>query len=134
MKLAVNPTKVIGWKLLLPIAGAIALGVLTVSLLLLRQEPDRSVATLYAGTGTTSAERVAVDFREGDLDAQLPPDAIPPLNYPAFVPWSQAKLNDQTYVIGVSINRESKAYLIEVLNFREMVNDTVGGVPVLVTW
>ena len=134
MHLVVNPTKVIGWKLLLPIAVVIALVVLIGSLLLLLQESDRSVATLYAGTGTSSAERVAVDFSEGHLDVQLSPDAIPPLNYPPFVPWSQARLNDQTYVIGVSINGESKAYPIEVLNFREMVNDTVGGVPVLVTW
>jgi len=37
-------------------------------------------------------------------------------------------------VIGVEINGEAKAYAIGPLNAREMVNDTVGGVPILVTW
>ena len=36
--------------------------------------------------------------------------------------------------MGLAINGEAKAYPVEVLNFREMVNDVVGGVPVLVTW
>ena len=34
----------------------------------------------------------------------------------------------------VAINGEAKAYAIGPLNGREMVNDTVGGTPVLVTW
>ena len=37
-------------------------------------------------------------------------------------------------VIGVAINGEAKAYAVGPLNSREMVNDTVGGVPILVTW
>ena len=36
--------------------------------------------------------------------------------------------------MGVEINGESKAYPVGPLNYREMVNDVVGGVPVLVTW
>ena len=45
-----------------------------------------------------------------------------------------ASLRPEDLVIGVTINRESKAYPIGPLNFREMVSDVVGGVPVLVTW
>ena len=37
-------------------------------------------------------------------------------------------------MIGVAINGESKAYPVGPLNFREMVNDVVGGVPILVSW
>ena len=37
-------------------------------------------------------------------------------------------------VIGVSIAGDSRAYPIRVLRFREMVNDELGGVPILVTW
>ncbi len=44
------------------------------------------------------------------------------------------QLKHQDLVIGVAINGESKAYPVGTLNFREMVNDVVGGVPILVTW
>ena len=36
--------------------------------------------------------------------------------------------------MGVTINGESKAYPVGMLNFRETVIDEVGGVPILVTW
>lgn len=61
-------------------------------------------------------------------------DAIAPIYDPQFAPASQAPYDDNELVIGVEINNEAKAYAIGPLNSREMVNDTVGGVPVLVTW
>ena len=61
-------------------------------------------------------------------------DAIIPIYDPQFVPADQAPYEDNEMVIGVEINGEPKAYAIGPLNSREMVNDTVGGVPVLVTW
>ena len=64
----------------------------------------------------------------------LPRDAIFPVYDPLFMPAEPASLPPDELVIGVEINGESKAYPVSPLNFREMVNDTVGGVPVLVTW
>jgi hypothetical protein len=61
-------------------------------------------------------------------------DAIAPIYDPQFAPADQAPYDDSELVIGVEINGEAKAYAIGPLNSREMVNDTVGGVPVLVTW
>lgn len=37
-------------------------------------------------------------------------------------------------VIGVSINGQSRAYSVYLLNSHEVVNDTVGGIPVAITW
>jgi hypothetical protein len=37
-------------------------------------------------------------------------------------------------VIGLEINGETRTYPVRVLNLHELVNDTVGGVPVAVTW
>ena len=37
-------------------------------------------------------------------------------------------------VMAVEINGEARAYPISVLNSREIVNDVVGGRPILVTW
>ena len=61
-------------------------------------------------------------------------DSIAPIYDPAFVPASKAGYDANALVIGVAINGEAKAYPIGPLNGREMVNDMVGGIPVLVTW
>ena len=37
-------------------------------------------------------------------------------------------------VIGLSIDGDSRAYPLNMLSRHEIVNDTVGGVPVAVTW
>ena len=46
----------------------------------------------------------------------------------------RAQLDAQDMVIGVSIGGESRAYPIRTLRFREMVDDELGGIPILVTW
>ncbi|RME75875.1 MAG: DUF3179 domain-containing protein [Chloroflexi bacterium] len=61
-------------------------------------------------------------------------DAIRPVYVPEFAPADQAPYEDDELVIGVALNGEAKAYAIGPLNSREMVNDTIGGVPILVTW
>jgi hypothetical protein len=37
-------------------------------------------------------------------------------------------------VIGVSINGEHRAYPMHILDVHEIVNDTLGGVPIVITW
>ena len=61
-------------------------------------------------------------------------DAIFPIYDPEFAPAAEAPYADDELVIGVALNGEAKAYAIGPLNGREMVNDTIGGVPILVTW
>jgi hypothetical protein len=77
--------------------------------------------------------------RVEDFDAYLPPrligpDGIRPVYDPRFVTAGDAPLNDDELVIGISIEGEAKAYPITVLRFREMVNDELGELPILVTW
>jgi hypothetical protein len=79
-----------------------------------------------------STREVEVDFRR--YRQLIPRDAINPVYQPQFLPGKSVVLGPQDLVIGVSINGESKAYPVGPLNRREMVNDVVGGVPILVTW
>jgi len=37
-------------------------------------------------------------------------------------------------VMGAAVGDEAKAYPVSVLRFREMVNDELSGLPILVTW
>jgi hypothetical protein len=46
------------------------------------------------------------------------------------LPW----LDDDDLVLGYEAGGEVFAYPINILNFHEMVNDTIGGVPLLVTY
>jgi hypothetical protein len=80
-----------------------------------------------------------VNRRVEDFDAYLPPrligpDGIRPIYDPQFVSAADAPLDDDELVIGVTIDGEAKAYPITVLRFREMVNDELGNLPILVTW
>jgi len=64
-----------------------------------------------------------------------PKDGIPALTAPKFLSASEVdylKTND--YVVGVSINGEHKAYPIKILNYHEIVNDLVGGTPIVVSY
>ena len=73
----------------------------------------------------------SIKFRWSQLLAR---DAIFPIYEPEFSTAGNAPYDDEELVIGVEIDGEAKAYAIGPLNGREMVNDTIGGVPVLVTW
>ena len=64
----------------------------------------------------------------------LPRDAISPIYEPVFVDGSSVDWSPETLVIGVSGSEEAKAYPVAHLNRREIVNDTLEGDPILVTW
>ena len=64
-----------------------------------------------------------------------PKDGIPALTNPAFLTVSEAAyLGDQDTVIGVSAGDQVKAYPLKILDYHEIVNDTLGGQPIAVTY
>ena len=64
-----------------------------------------------------------------------PKDGIPSIDNPKFVSVSEANfVPDTTFVIGLEINGEKKAYPLFIMVWHEIVNDSVGGVPVAVTY
>ena len=73
-----------------------------------------------------------VDLQQ--LRQLLPKDAIRPIYEPKIGAGSQSTLPSGELVIGVNIGDDSRAYPIKTLRFREMVNDRLGGIPILVTW
>ena len=63
------------------------------------------------------------------------PDGIPDLRDPRMVTAAEAEyLNDSDRVFGVTINGDSRAYPLRIVNAHEMVNDTVGGEPIALMW
>ena len=61
-------------------------------------------------------------------------DGIPALVDPKVVPAGEAPWRDDQIVMGVSRNGESRAYPIALLNWHELVNDKLGGEPILVSY
>ncbi len=58
-------------------------------------------------------------------------DGIPALTNPKFIPASEADyLNDDDLVFGVAINGDARAYPYRIMDWHEMANDVVGGIPV----
>ncbi len=70
------------------------------------------------------------------LSGGPPPDGIPPIDDPKFVTVTEADdwLNDVEPVLVVDIDGDVRAYPIQILMWHEIVNDTVGGVPLSVTY
>jgi hypothetical protein len=65
-----------------------------------------------------------------------PKDGIPALSQPKFVTVNVAKnfMKDDDRVLGLARNGEVKAYPIKILNWHEIVNDTIGSQAVVVTF
>ena len=83
---------------------------------------------------TTTACASAEDYSDDPIRTLLPFDAIPAITEPQFVSASEAKLDADAPVIGVTFNDESHAYSLYLLNGHEIVNDVVGGLNIATTW
>jgi len=70
------------------------------------------------------------------LSGGPPPDGIPPVDDPQFISVDEADawINDVEPVLVVDIDGDVRAYPIQIMMWHEIVNDTVGGVPLAVTY
>ncbi len=63
-----------------------------------------------------------------------PRDGIPALDTPSFAPAAASDWDDDEHVVGVSVAGESRAYPLAILVWHELVNDSLGGAPILVSY
>ena len=65
-----------------------------------------------------------------------PPDGIPPIENPVFLPVAENLeiLDPNEPVVALVIDGDARAYPIRAMVWHEIVNDVVGGVPVSVTY
>ena len=109
------------------------------------EAPPKATATLTSklaedeleeGTDPGSTRIPADKYADLEIVTLLPRDAIPAVDDPQFLSAAEA---DEFYdadelVIGVEFDGDARAYSIPYLSNREIVNDTVGGVKIAVTW
>ncbi len=72
----------------------------------------------------------------GGIIRVLAPDSIPAVDEPFFVGAHEADeyLTDDEAVVVLTVKGDARAYPIQILVWHEIVNDTVGGVPVAITY
>ena len=106
--------------------------------------PTASVVPTQPPSPTAASEP---EERDLEIVTLLPFDAIPAILDPEFISADEADAKlaelrenrsrgapDDALVLGVSVNGDSRAYYIPTLSRVEIVNDTVGGQPLAVTW
>lgn len=75
------------------------------------------------------------DFADNVRSGGPPPDGIPSIDEPAFVPAGQADfLRDDDIVFGLLVDGQPRAYPQLVLVWHEIVNDVAAGEPISVTY
>ncbi|TEU00250.1 MAG: DUF3179 domain-containing protein, partial [Dehalococcoidia bacterium] len=97
--------------------------------------PEESPPSGAESQFSTDFSKHSVPYRE-ILSGGPPKDGIPSIDEPQAVSIEEADawLKPQEPVILVQIGDEARAYPIQILMWHEIVNDTMGGVPVTVTF
>ncbi len=111
------------------VAAAVAVAVILVVLALARQDARPRLAA-----SAPPGRAPLVDPTE-IVAGGPPPDGIPPVDRPRFQAAGAAGwLAAAEPVAVVELEGEAKAYPLQILVWHEIVNDSVGGVPVAVTY
>jgi hypothetical protein len=100
--------------------------------------------TIFAAVSSFSSSKSFSTDESGSTKAIVPldqivgggpqRDGIPSIDKPKFVSTGDAGLQDSDLVLGLDINRDVRAYPLDILVWHEIVNDVVGGEPVAVTY
>jgi len=64
----------------------------------------------------------------------LPRGQIAPITEPEFVAAGVAEIEDGSYVLGVVVDGQARAYSLNLLNAHEVVNDRIGETAFAAVW
>jgi hypothetical protein len=97
--------------------------------------PDLSRLRISTSGWKTDFTRASVDLAEF-LGGGPSKDGIPAVDQPAYESIAEARgwLDDRSPVISLIVGDEARAYPLAILMWHEIANDTLGGVPVVVTF
>lgn len=115
---------------------AIVALVLVMAVMVLRRSGYFSDAVILHQGPAALAGANPEEGRKLKIITLLPKDGIAAIFNPTFVSAEEAssQLAPDDLVIGVSIGGEHRAYGVAFLSSHEVVNDTLGGRPITVTW
>lgn len=85
----------------------------------------------------TNTEKRSINLKDLTMpDIPVPKDGIPAIDRPRFVTVSEAQkwLTEKEPVIVLQVKGVSRAYPLQILVWHEVVNDQIGGIPVIITY
>lgn len=106
-------------------------------------EPTKTLEPMVTSTEEQPAiveegptRKPADNYADLEIVTLLPRDAIPAIDNPQFLPSAVANefYEPDELVIGVEFDGDARAYSVPFLSNHEIVNDTVSGVKIAVTW
>ena len=105
-------------------------------------DPDPDWEADLASTGRFSTRGWDTDFSRHTvpysdiLSGGVPRDGIPPIYDPKYVTIEDADtwIEDQEPVVALEVAEDARAYPLQILTWHEIANDTVGDIPVAVTF
>lgn len=153
-----EPTEPLWSRRWVKLAGVAVAGLVVVALMVAALNPDPADSPSPSGASSADPAGVTASDPGDDVPSALddpnndafpeplidldhlisggpPPDGIPPIDQPAFqsaekVDW----LSDTEPVLSLTVAGETRAYPLQIMTWHEIVNDTVGGTPVTVTY
>jgi hypothetical protein len=109
-------------------------GAATVTLEQVRESPKEKGPSALDDPAAEGLPRPLVDTGR-IISGGPPPDGIPAIDEPRFTRASEVDwLEPDEPVLSITIGEETRAYPVQILIWHEIVNDTIGGVPVAVTY
>lgn len=95
------------------------------------QAQDKPLSAFLFQKNQGVKHSISLDQVKEGTPKQNPRDAIPAIKKPKHAPADKAPwVLDQHRVIGMTINGESRAYPLYILEVHELVDDVLGGVPI----
>jgi hypothetical protein len=88
---------------------------------------NRSKFQLLQAQNPQPSSNPRIDLINLTLDGGVPKDGIPSIDNPKFESAKTTKFAADELVIGVVVGNQAKAYPLKIMNWHEIVNDTVGG-------
>ena len=87
------------------------------------------LSTVFLGVLAVAVQDKPEGFRQ-----IIPRGRIAAVNAPTYVPASEAELKPSSWVLGVVIDGQARAYSLNLLNEHEVVNDTIGDTNYAAVW
>ena len=112
-----------------PVAMALCMVVASLAAILYWRVQPRTLRRIVAVLGVTG-----VGVFTGLSRVNIYEMMFHPMGHPAFVPAGETNLDGNEKVIAVEVAGSARAYPIRSISYHHIVNDVVGGVPIVATY
>ncbi len=93
-----------------------------------------TVALVAASLACSVSQRSEEDTLPDDFEQIIPRGRIAAVNDPKYVSAAEAKIEDNSFVLGLVIDGQARAYSLNLLNAHEVVNDEIGDTKFAAVW